>query len=43
MRDLIVLGIGVLLGGAGCAVSAKMFGWFNKQVSSAKADIGKVP
>ena len=46
MHDLIVLAIGVVIGGVGCAVSAKTLGWFNKQVKSvetaAVAEVKKV-
>lgn len=36
MLFLIGLAIGLVVGGVACAVSAKVFGWFNKQVQSAE-------
>lgn len=39
MSTLIAFAIGVLVGGAACAFSAKTLGWFNKQVASAETKI----
>jgi len=41
MHDLIVFGLGVLVGGGACALSAKTLGWFNKQVKSAEVLVKK--
>ena len=32
--DLVSFAIGVVVGGVACAISAKVFGFFNKQVAS---------
>jgi hypothetical protein len=37
--DLASFAIGVLVGGVACAVSAKVFGFFNKQVKSVEAKV----
>lgn len=34
IRDIILLAIGFVAGGAACALSAKTLGWFNKQTAS---------
>ena len=37
--DIVSFLIGVLVGGVACAVSAKVFGFFNKQVKSAESKV----
>jgi hypothetical protein len=37
--DLISFGLGILAGGAACAISAKTLGWFNKQVGSVEKKV----
>jgi hypothetical protein len=39
IRDILIFGIGALVGGAACAVSAKVFGFFNKQVKAIETKI----
>lgn len=39
MSTLLAFAIGVLVGGAACAISAKTLGWFNKQVASVEKHI----
>jgi hypothetical protein len=37
--DLISCLIGIVIGGVACAISAKTFGWFNKQVTSVEKKV----
>ena len=37
--DLISFALGILAGGAACALSAKTLGWFNKQISSVEKKV----
>jgi hypothetical protein len=37
--DIVSFLIGVVVGGAACAISAKVFGFFNKQVKSVEAKL----
>ncbi len=37
--NLVSFGLGILAGGAACAISAKAFGWFNKQVASVEKKV----
>lgn len=41
MHDVLLIGLGILIGGIACALSAKLLGWFNKQVASVEASIDK--
>jgi len=38
-RDILIFALGAFVGGAACAVSAKVFGWFNKEVRSIETKI----
>lgn len=33
--------IGALISGVACVVSSRYLGWFNKQISSIRSDVGK--
>ncbi len=37
--NLVSFGLGILAGGAACAISAKTLGWFNKQVASVEKKV----
>ena len=37
--DLVSFLGGVLVGGVACAISAKVFGWFNKETAALKAKV----
>jgi hypothetical protein len=37
--DIISLLIGIVIGGVACAISAKVFGFFNKQVKSVETKV----
>jgi hypothetical protein len=39
MTPLIAFIIGALVGGVACAVSAKVFGWFQKETKSAESKL----
>ena len=39
MSAILAFAIGVLVGGIACAVSAKVFGFFNKQVKSVESKV----
>lgn len=37
--NLVSFGLGILAGGAACAISAKAFGWFQKETKSLESKI----
>jgi hypothetical protein len=41
MHDVLLIGLGFLIGAVACAMSAKLLGWFNKQVASVEASLEK--
>ena len=39
MSAILAFAIGVLVGGVACAVSAKVFGWFQKETKSVESKV----
>jgi hypothetical protein len=37
--DIISLLIGIVIGGVACAISAKVFGWFQKETASVEKKV----